>query len=175
MLGLKLSAIGAVTIKDDRGADCPLVGPPEKWPKGGWSGKSKQPLDAAMSVEWEWAQAAAGAFGATIGLTMVLTMGVARWLLQALPPLPGWLGSAAPTILVAILVRPAYLPIASSLRRKRAAELRAAYVKVRRCASCGYDLIGLPVENDGCTTCPECARAWRIPVQAAPASLTATR
>lgn len=32
-----------------------------------------------------------------------------------------------------------------------------------RCASCGYSLVGVPREADGCTVCPECAAAWRVP------------
>lgn len=31
------------------------------------------------------------------------------------------------------------------------------------CASCGYALAILPTEADGCTVCPECGSAWRIP------------
>jgi hypothetical protein len=34
---------------------------------------------------------------------------------------------------------------------------------LRVCASCGYDLRGLPAAPDGCTVCPECAGAWRLP------------
>jgi len=32
------------------------------------------------------------------------------------------------------------------------------------CPSCGYELTGLPVDeeiDDGCTVCPECSAAWR--------------
>lgn len=31
------------------------------------------------------------------------------------------------------------------------------------CAACGYCLSGLVVETDGCTVCPECGAAWRLP------------
>ncbi len=31
------------------------------------------------------------------------------------------------------------------------------------CPSCGYDLLKLPVEDDGCRVCPECGAAWRLP------------
>ena len=30
-------------------------------------------------------------------------------------------------------------------------------------AACGYCLSGLVVETDGCTVCPECGAAWRLP------------
>ncbi len=29
------------------------------------------------------------------------------------------------------------------------------------CAACGYDLLGLQVQADGCKECPECGAAWR--------------
>ena len=31
------------------------------------------------------------------------------------------------------------------------------------CPSCGYRLVGTPPEGDGCTVCPECGAAWRLP------------
>ena len=30
------------------------------------------------------------------------------------------------------------------------------------CPSCGYGLTGVPSGDDGLTTCPECASAWRM-------------
>ena len=47
-------------------------------------------------------------------------------------------------------------------------DIRAAKAR-RTCAACGYDLQGCrPDEGetppaDGCTTCPECGAAWRLP------------
>lgn len=32
-----------------------------------------------------------------------------------------------------------------------------------RCGTCAYDLSGCTPELDGCTICPECGSAWRIP------------
>lgn len=32
----------------------------------------------------------------------------------------------------------------------------------RLCPVCGYDLIGLPTQPDGCLVCPECGAAWRV-------------
>lgn len=31
------------------------------------------------------------------------------------------------------------------------------------CPSCGYHLQGLAPDPDGCTICPECGAAWRLP------------
>ncbi|MEM9167145.1 MAG: cytochrome C oxidase subunit IV family protein [Planctomycetota bacterium] len=33
----------------------------------------------------------------------------------------------------------------------------------RRCASCAFDLSNLLPQPDGCTVCPECNAAWRLP------------
>lgn len=30
------------------------------------------------------------------------------------------------------------------------------------CPSCEYEIVGLPVERDGCVVCPECGGAWRV-------------
>ncbi|OAB63600.1 hypothetical protein AY599_08595 [Leptolyngbya valderiana BDU 20041] len=32
-----------------------------------------------------------------------------------------------------------------------------------RCRACGYDLSNLTADPDGCTTCPECGAAWKLP------------
>ncbi len=32
-----------------------------------------------------------------------------------------------------------------------------------RCPSCAYDLSATSPDPDGCTTCPECGAAWRMP------------
>jgi hypothetical protein len=43
--------------------------------------------------------------------------------------------------------------------RQRAAE---DLVAKGRCASCAYEMVGLPVEADGCAVCPECGAAWKV-------------
>lgn len=43
--------------------------------------------------------------------------------------------------------------------RQQAAE---SYVALGRCASCTYEMVGLPVEADGCAVCPECGAAWKV-------------
>lgn len=42
-------------------------------------------------------------------------------------------------------------------------EAVAPFLARRRCPSCAYDLSETPPDPDGCTTCPECGAAWRIP------------
>ena len=50
--------------------------------------------------------------------------------------------------------------------RKQVARLVTRY---GYCASCGYALTKLPVDEDSCTVCPECGSAWKVPPQAADA------
>ncbi len=38
-----------------------------------------------------------------------------------------------------------------------------ALCKLGYCTCCGYPLEGLTPEPDGCTVCPECGAAWRMP------------
>lgn len=40
--------------------------------------------------------------------------------------------------------------------------------KHQRCGSCGYTLVGVPEEADGCRVCPECGAAWRLVEESAP-------
>jgi hypothetical protein len=38
---------------------------------------------------------------------------------------------------------------------------RAMIAANGHCAACGYEIMDLPPEPDGCTVCPECGAAWR--------------
>lgn len=40
---------------------------------------------------------------------------------------------------------------------------RDAYVLGRQCPACEYDIGELKPDPDGCTVCPECGGAWRLP------------
>lgn len=37
-----------------------------------------------------------------------------------------------------------------------------AIVAEGKCASCGYQIVGLLPEADGCVVCPECGAAWEV-------------
>jgi len=52
----------------------------------------------------------------------------------------------------------------------RAGRHRIARIVVKHgfCATCGYALAGLAPADDGCTTCPECGSAWRVPMSMSP-------
>lgn len=47
------------------------------------------------------------------------------------------------------------------LRRTRASHVRESLLNASRCASCGYSLVALVAEPDGCVVCPECSAAWK--------------
>ena len=42
-----------------------------------------------------------------------------------------------------------------------------ALLRDRLCASCGYPLAANGTGDDGCTVCPECGAAWKLPEAAA--------
>jgi hypothetical protein len=50
-----------------------------------------------------------------------------------------------------------------SMRSRGVKIRRAAVVALEsgRCPGCRYELVDLPVENDGCTVCSECGAAWQ--------------
>ena len=50
----------------------------------------------------------------------------------------------------------------SYLRSINATRLARGFLAIRCCASCGYSLLGLDPEPDGCTVCPECGSAWKF-------------
>jgi hypothetical protein len=60
-----------------------------------------------------------------------------------------------------------WLPIVvvSSWILQRAVRQKTSHIVVSHgfCASCGYSLADLIAASDGCTLCPECGSAWRIP------------
>jgi hypothetical protein len=70
-------------------------------------------------------------------------------------------------IAIAALVGGAY--IVYMLRRRRrtlrameAHRLSIVWLARGQCPGCGYSLVGLIAEADGCRVCPECGGAWRL-------------
>lgn len=43
-----------------------------------------------------------------------------------------------------------------------------AMLAIGRCINCGYDISGMSPDPDGCTVCPECGAAWRLPAPPPP-------
>ncbi len=44
-------------------------------------------------------------------------------------------------------------------RGAQARKVRDALLAARRCATCGYSLVEIPPQSDGCAVCPECCAA----------------
>lgn len=65
-----------------------------------------------------------------------------------------------PTVLSSVL---ACLVVWQS-RRVEAQQTALGWVATGRCGACKYEL-GHVAETDGCTVCPECGAAWRLPAQ----------
>ncbi len=40
---------------------------------------------------------------------------------------------------------------------------KRAVLSIGYCPSCTYKIAGLNSESDGCTVCPECSAAWKLP------------
>ena len=45
-----------------------------------------------------------------------------------------------------------------------------AAVAEGHCGSCGYPLLDSASDADGCTVCPECGAAWKVPMASTPAT-----
>lgn len=75
--------------------------------------------------------------------------------------------------LIAAAISAATIGIAIHERRTQTAEpknvpnyhdiVRREVIRAHFCPSCSYRLRGVPPEPDGCTVCPECGAAWRLP------------
>lgn len=88
-------------------------------------------------------------------------------LLIFIPILVMMSGAAAPpvgteVILVVLCVVPAFV-VWHFIARGAPGRMRSVLIRLGRCASCGYALTGLTSEDDGCTVCPECGSAWKLP------------
>jgi hypothetical protein len=69
------------------------------------------------------------------------------------------LGMMVPAGVVAVGVACVVTPYLR--RREDARNIGAVRLKHDRCAACGYSLVGVEPEQDGCRVCPECGGAWR--------------
>ena len=74
-------------------------------------------------------------------------------------PFMGGFGAVvvACALVVAVVVAAASMPPA------RSSDLVREWLAFGCCASCGYSLKGIHADADGCTVCPECGAAWKLP------------
>lgn len=167
-----INALGRVDIVDDQGQACALVGPPDpkEWRghkgwRGFWYGlrgrRDPSMTDPALIAESDWSMTAGGRYGFIGGLSLIGTSALARWMLSGSGTWPTWIGTIGAPLLAGVMMWPLYPPIATWFRRKMAGDIRAAYLKAGRCASCGYGLREL-AEEDGLRVCPECGGVWKV-------------
>jgi hypothetical protein len=88
---------------------------------------------------------------------MVIGFAAALW---ANPFMGGWRG-VWPFLQFSLFAFTTYMTW-HEIRHKSAGRIVLALVRVGVCASCGYSLEGLRVEDDGCAVCPECGAAWKV-------------
>ncbi len=96
-----------------------------------------------------------------IGLTVFMGILVALLVIPGLGYRPGMF--ALPPLVVVVFLW--------SGRRYVRDGYHRVFLAKEYCPSCGYRLLGAPPEGDGCTVCPECGAAWRLPCASAPAGL----
>ncbi len=96
------------------------------------------------------------------GCTALLIIGGAAYAAGRLSRGIDWLGIAAlvvDLVLIALAVRFREFPFGIKTSAGSARKL----VECGQCGACGYELRAIPPDPDACTTCPECAAAWRLP------------
>lgn len=75
-------------------------------------------------------------------------LGISRW------------ASLAPAILVAFVV---HRVLNRAWNKRYTKQYEAKLKDNSMCPSCVHDLSGLTPDVDGCTVCPECGAAWKLP------------
>jgi hypothetical protein len=159
----RVDRLHEIPICDDRGRRCTLVGPPSTWPKHTWLGRPKEPIkDPATLAELAWLGESAGRFGFLAGIWISVLGVMVRGLFSVSPGWPPWVATFVAPVITALMFRPARPLVDRHYRLHRREELRSAYIRSQRCASCGYELVGLIADEDHCVLCPECGAAWRL-------------
>ncbi len=150
-----MQQLRGVIVRDDRGADQPLLDP-----RGGaWHGSRDPSLERLWRRVgvWQaspWSVAAGGAWG-------LLVVPLYALLRSVLGP------HASSTVVTGCVVAMALLYgrlVMDPLRQRalnRSGRLVAQTVlREGLCPSCTYSLHGLESEHDACVVCPECGAAW---------------
>jgi hypothetical protein len=70
-------------------------------------------------------------------------------------------GGAAPPPMIYVLA--GMFVLLGEGSNPRPARMAEAFLRHAHCPGCGYGLRGVPRQEDGCTVCPECGAAWRVP------------
>lgn len=150
---------------DDRGNRVKLVfvgGYPARL----WSRVSKMPVDVHRKLREHLENSMPMLFGPSVVVFVVL-MAVCTALVFLVSPqiqkmLKPSLGDAVAMFITNFV--PQILAIAGITMwgaRRMNRQLIDGAIKLGHCPSCGYALDGLPIDPDGCSTCPECGAGWR--------------
>ncbi|MEQ8844349.1 MAG: hypothetical protein RIB58_05790 [Phycisphaerales bacterium] len=139
------------TIRDDRGA----VVPKTRWTYNGQYPMPWHDVFQRTPTAWRRFQVLSyfvvAPYAAAILVTLLVPSGSVRQFGHAI-------SDVFPYAMLPLIVVYAYLHFTQFrpwLKQYRSAQ--------GRCQACDYDLTGLTPDPDGCTTCPECGAAWRLP------------
>jgi hypothetical protein len=148
--------------RDDRGRVVKLLDPIPLHALGRDDVIDREALEAIVQQIQPGAPRRRGALYLGLGAGVIVLVGLGAMLVAE--------GRPAWDDLVSTLTNPAIIACVLGggvapwivARRERRGRLRAVLLNHRRCPHCGYGLTGVPEGDDGLTTCPECACAWRI-------------
>lgn len=145
------------SVKDDRGARRPLGDPRHGHLSreriahiGGTAAWNLRQLKRAhLALPW---------FGGFVAVIVAANLAGRWWLgIKLVPPL--WAIAPVVVPLFFIVLGNSDRFAAARLGRERIAR---SLTRAGLCAGCGYPIVDLDPEPDGCQVCPECGGAWRV-------------
>ncbi len=151
---------GPVTVVDDRGKRVPLMRNDLR-SRRAMDTKQRTRLDHAAREQLEVALTRTELMRMAGFLVLVLSVplmvSVVPPRLRSITRLPWW---AAFTICFCVAIA-MILALFRLAHRVAPGRIMRTYIRAGFCASCGYDLEGAVIEEDGCRRCSECGAAWR--------------
>lgn len=144
---------------DDRGVPRSYSGP--EWPSLSHGLERSCRADA----ERDLATLKRRVFGVGFGFLLVLAL-LCLVVFRAEPVLPAAIAPWAQIVAAAGIFAFVFLyatPALGYINAKHPKLLRRAILARKHCLWCKYDISSLEAASDGCTVCPECGAAWRLP------------
>jgi len=145
-----------ITTQDDRGREVALWQLP-RWRSGGDSDVPEY-VRARLQSDLAYAIRSTSIY-MVVGLVCIQVVFMVVLFRFRVAPIRTMAGVQIIVMLVFIFIQQRFA------RGKTAKATRATLLAECHCASCGYDLLDVPVEpgsTDGCRVCPECQAAWRL-------------
>lgn len=123
--------------------------------RANWKSWNKLDRESARNAAaYKQARKFGGVYGAFVGCVIVLGGVFAN--LTGISSLLEWIFVYSAVILIALMAsRFQFKPMLAWLAERR--------LERAECAACTFPLDGLSAEADGCTVCPECGAAWKLP------------